>query len=154
MFTVSLIKTDDLWSKITNIKNSNQVVRTGFFPESSYGPENDNLPVAEVARFNEEGTITNPVRPFMRVGFALPLEKGKYDNLFQTTIGRILDGKSTFAQEYKILTAVFEEDMKKSILSWSTPPNSPRTVAEKGFNDPLIDSKTMLNEVKSKVEAE
>lgn len=153
MFDIKITKEKDLWGSLSKqFTNTDSGLSIGFFPEYSYGAENDNLPVATVAQWNEEGTSTNPVRPFMRVGFALPLEKGKYDKLFLQSISRILEGKSNFSQEYKILGPVFVKDMKKSIVDWSTPPNSPRTVEEKGFNDPLIDSGKMLESVDYKIE--
>lgn len=152
MFEIKLTKERDLWSQLSKIENSNLVSKTGFFPESVYGSENDNLPVAQVAQWNEEGTETNPIRPFMRVGFGLRIERGEYDKIFNASIGRILDGRSSFIQEYRFIGNIFERDMKKVIADWSTPPNSPRTIEEKGFNDPLVDSETMLSEVKSKVE--
>jgi hypothetical protein len=37
--------------------------------------------------------------------------------------------------------------LQRSITEWTTPPNSPRTVARKGFNKPLIDTAVMLRSV-------
>lgn len=37
--------------------------------------------------------------------------------------------------------------LQTSIRDWTTPPNSPDTIAKKGFNKPLIDTSHMLNSV-------
>lgn len=44
-----------------------KVVQVGFF-DTYYGPENDNLPVATVAMWNEEGEGVQ-MRSFIRAGF-------------------------------------------------------------------------------------
>ena len=133
------------WNKLKKelLKGSKEELRIGWFEGSNYGPENDNLPVAQVAQWNEEGSATNPTRPFIRVGFMAPVKKGVYDKLFAESMQRIAEGKSSFKQEYTRLGPLFVKDMKDVIAKWDTPPNSPRTIADKGFNNPLIDSGTM-----------
>ncbi|MFL1780840.1 hypothetical protein ABSA28_00543 [Candidatus Hepatincolaceae symbiont of Richtersius coronifer] len=37
--------------------------------------------------------------------------------------------------------------LRRSILDFKTPPNSPITIAKKGFNNPLIDSQQMLKAI-------
>jgi len=147
-----LTKDTKVWDSIRSnlTKGSVQEIQVGFFEESKYGDENDNLPVAQVAQWNEEGSATNPTRPFIRVGFA-----GRIKNdpeLFFSSIKRIVEGDSTFAAEYKVLGPKLVLEMKQSIAEWDTPSNSPKTIAEKGFNNPLIDSGTMYDSVDYKVE--
>jgi hypothetical protein len=125
-------------------------LNTGFFSNSSYGPENDNLPVAQVAQWNEEGSSTNPTRPFMRVGFGGVLRAGKLDKNIAAAIKRIADGESPM-QSLKILGPVFVNEMKQQIIDWDSPSNSPKTIADKGFDDPLRDTDTMLNSVEYRV---
>lgn len=141
-----------VWDRIKRniLIGNNLQVDTGFFEDAIYGPENNNIQVAQVARDNEEGTINNPTRPFMRVGFGGKISK-QIPALFQASMKRIVEGTSTFTQEYQKLTPILTAEMKKSIIEWSTPPNSPRTVAEKGFNDPLIKTGKMLASVDSRV---
>lgn len=153
---ITITKDNKVWKNIQKdlFKGINEQVNIGFFPDSKYGPENDNLPVATVAAWQEEGVPPQniPPRPFMRVGFGAPLRRGRYDKQFKAAIANILEGRSTFTQEYKKLGSVFVEDMKDAITKWDSPPNAPLTVAEKGFNDPLIDSGTMRDSVDFKVE--
>lgn len=148
-----LTKDTKVWDKLKKDLSSKtgMELRVGFFEDSRYGAENDNLQVAQVAQWNEEGSSTNPTRPFIRVGFMSPIKSGAYEKYFKAAITRILDGTSSFENEYKILGPVAVKDMKQSIADWDSPPNSPITVADKGFNNPLIDSGTMYESVDFKV---
>lgn len=139
------------WDKIkANLLKTIPDLNTGFFSESSYGPENDNLPVAQVARDNEEGTINNPPRPFIRAGFGGVLRSGKLDKSISVAMKNVLEG-GDIQQQYKILGPIFVKEMKQQIIDWDTPPNSPKTIEQKGKNDPLRDTDTMLNSVDYKI---
>lgn len=142
-----------VWEKMKkNLRRGDNLeIRLGIFPESMYGPENDNLPVAQVFKWNELGTETAPPRPAFRVGFLAPVRKGMYNSYFRDSLKDILEGKTTFAKEYKILGNMMEKDLKEVIEDWSTPPNAPLTVELKGFNNPLIETEKMLNSIESKV---
>lgn len=151
------VKADySVWNKIKKDlrKGKDLELNIGWFPDQKYGPENDNLFVAQVAQWQEEGVPQNniPPRPFMRVGFGGALRKGMYDKYFKESIERILEGKSSFLKEYTKLGPMFVNDMQEIIEDWSTPPNSPFTVEQKGFNNPLIDSSTMLESVDFRIE--
>ena len=142
------------WEKIKkNLLQANQEsLKVGFF-DDRYGPENDNLPVAVVARFMEEGDpIKYPPRPFIRVGFLPRLKTAEYVTLFQNAITSVLEGKATLKQAYTKMGPVLVKGLQNEIIGWDTPPNSARTIAEKGFNDPLIDSGRLLESVDFKVE--
>lgn len=142
------------WDKIKkNLLQANkESLKVGFF-DDRYGPENDNLPVATVARFMEEGDpVKYPPRPFIRVGFLPRLKSAEYIPLFQNAITSVLEGKATFKQAYTKMGPVLVKGLQNEIISWDTPPNSARTIAEKGFNDPLINTGKMLESVDFKVE--
>jgi hypothetical protein len=139
------------WEKVkANLLKNIPELNTGFFSGSNYGPENGNLPVAQVAQWNEEGSSDNPPRPFMRVGFGGVLRAGKLDKNIASAITRIAEGESPM-QSLKILGPVFVNEMRQQIIDWDSPPNSPKTVELKGFNDPLRDTDTMLNSVDYRV---
>lgn len=143
------------WDKIKkNLLQANkESLNVGFFPDSRYGPENDNLPVATVAMWQEEGDPVNyPPRPFIRMGFLPRLKTAEYVPVFQKAIKSVLDGQATFKQVYTKLGPVMVKGLQNEIISWDTPPNSPQTVEAKGFNDPLINTGKMLESVDFKVE--
>lgn len=126
-------------------------IDVGFFEEDRYGPENDNLPVAQVAYYNEFGTVHNPTRPFMEETFS--------DGLTQTHMGKMI--KSIFLSALTNGRAVdrllqqlgddIAESMKVMILNYPGS-NSPETVARKeGRNTPLRDTEFMMNSVKFQI---
>jgi len=151
----STLKVDtSVWDKIKRniLVGNNLQVSTGFFEDAVYGEENNNAQVAQIARDNDQGTVKNPPRPFMKVGFGIKVQEN-LPKLFLANMKSIVEGKSTFTKEYKVLSTILTTGLKQTIVDWSTPPNSPRTIADKGFNDPLIKTGKMLESVESKVEA-
>lgn len=123
----------------------------GFFPEARYGSENDNLSVAQVAQWNNEGSENNPPRPFFTSSVIAPMERKKFTKLFNDSIQRVISGKSSFTQEYSLIGKALQKEIQQAIREWDSPPNSPRTIADKGFNNPLQDTDTMLNSVDYKI---
>jgi hypothetical protein len=143
------------WDKLKkNLLQSNrESLKLGFFEDSRYGPENDNLNVAQVAQFMEEGDpVKYPPRPFIRIGFLPRLKTPEYIPIFQQAIKSVLDGQSSFRQAYTRLGPVLVKGLQNEIIGWDTPPNSPQTIEAKGFNHPLINTGKMLESVDFKVE--
>lgn len=150
------------WEKLKkNLKElADNEIQTGWFPEQRYGPENDNLPMATVARLDEEGHINGPTalfpgaitppRPFMRVGFRDALKLGENKQQFKYMIEAVMSGQSTLIVMQKSLP-VFEQTLRKVMLDWNTPPNAPVTVEMKGFNDPLRNTGELIANVTAKV---
>lgn len=145
-----------VWDRMKKdlLKASGQEVQVGIVEPVHYGSDNDNLSVSQVWQWQEEGVPAQniPTRPAIRVGFMAPIKKGSYDNYFIESIQRIAEGKSTFKQEYTRIGVQAKADLKKAVAEWDIPPNSPFTVAEKGFNDPLRDSDTLYNSIDFKVD--
>src|ERR1043165_554177 len=123
-------------------------LQLGWFG-THYGSENDNLPHAYVAAINEEGTEKIPPRPFMRVGLKQELKTDT--KAFAMMIQSVASGKSALSAA-KTASPAFVAMLKKIMNEWSSPPNSPRTVAEKGFNNPLIDTAELRDSIQVKVE--
>lgn len=114
--------------------------------ENQYGSGDGPLPVAQVAFWNEFGTVRIPSRPYFRtmvesksprwgVGLGAALRKTNYN------------ARNALA----IMGEGIRGQLRQSIRDWSTPPNSPRTVALKGFNKPLIDSAVMIRSAEYQV---
>lgn len=148
-----VIKDTRVWDAMKkNLKAGKHLsVNVGFFDEY-YGPENNNLPVAYVAKIQEEG-LGPPMRPFIRNGFMeeniktlswlTPQVKGM--------ISAVALGQMSWNQLYHKLGPVFVEIMKKEIEDWTSPMNAPLTIELKGFNNPLIDTGKMLDSVEYRV---
>ena len=93
------------------------------------------------------------MRPFMRAGFMIKnVEK---EGWITAEVKQMLDavamGRMTWNQLYHRLGPVMVKIMQKEIEMWSIPMNAPRTVELKTFNDPLIDTRKMLESVKYRV---
>jgi len=124
-------------------------VQVGFFADSRYtsshplrGTPRKPLPVAQVAFWNIYGTTKTPARDFM--GVAIRGHQANYGkDLAAIAKFTGYDTKRTMA----IMGERIQGQIVKQIVQWSQPPNSPRTVAIKGFNKPLIDDGTMQREV-------
>lgn len=127
-------------------------VEWGFFEEDSYGPDNDNLPVAAVASFNEFGTDFNPERPFFRT--SIDDAKKELPSIGLMVFKKILKGASV-ESALKPIGNMLKEMLQDSIESWTTPPNSIRWFNFKASvgapTKPLQFTQTMLDSVKFKL---
>lgn len=143
------------WNKMKKefLKGVNMEVQAGIVEPTYYGPENDNLSVAQNWQYQEEGVPAQniPTRPAIRVGFMAPIKKGSYDKIFAESMQRIAEGKSTFKQEYTRIGVQAKVDLKKAVADWDTPRNAPLTVELKGFDNPLIDSGLLYDSIDYKV---
>lgn len=131
-------------------KLDGMVVDVGFFEEDRYGPENNNLPVATVAYYNEYGTRYNPTRPFMEETFTSSIGRryiqAMYKKIFEDAI---MNGRSIT----RLMRELGEDVaglMQTTILNYPGS-NSPATVAAKGKNTPLRDTEFMMKSVKFQI---
>ena len=155
----AFIKDDKVWRKMkANLMKGNSLAaKVGVF-DKYYGPENDNLPVAQVFQWNEEGTRGGqgngsgiPMRPAIRY-YIMQLEKeGKMIPFLSKYLNSVALGSMTWTQLYEKIGEVAAEDLKKVVDEWAIPPNSPATIAEKGRDDPLVDTGLMRDSIESKV---
>lgn len=144
------------WNKLKKelLKGSDLEVKVGIVEPTNYGSDNDNLSVAQVWQWQEEGVPAQniPTRPAIRVGFMAPIKKGSYDKMFIESMVRIAEGKSTFKQEYTRIGVQAKADLKKALADWDTPRNAPYTIELKGFDNPLIDSGLLYESIGFKVD--
>ena len=122
-------------------------VNVGFLEGATYPADakrkrKGGLKVAQVAFWNEFGTVRAPARPFFRTvvkqespGWGVKLAKiakaTGYDS--KQTLGQMGEG--------------IKGQIVKSIVDWDVPGNAPYTIAKKGFDKPLIDSGVMQRAV-------
>ena len=122
-------------------------VEVGFFEDDKYGPENQNLYVAQVAAYNNFGTTFNPERPFMDNTFLDTMSQFHYARgIRQVFISVLTNGRST----QRLLRSLGETvaDVMRVEIDDYPGSNSAATIARKGFNDPLYDTGKMLASVK------
>jgi len=119
-------------------------VRVGFLESATYpnGKGSKALPVAQVGFWNEFGTVNAPERPYFRTMVERKSPR------WGVSLGNLLrannyDGERALA----LMGEGIAGQLRQSITQWSAPPNSPRTVARKGFNKPLVETALMLRSV-------
>jgi hypothetical protein len=107
------------------------------------------LSIPQIAAQNEFGTRIIPARPFMRPAFDENREK--LNKAIAGEYTKITEGRSTVKKSLSLLGEFMVGKIKMKIRSIQTPPNSPRTIAEKKSSKPLIDFGQMIQSVQSKV---
>lgn len=131
--------------RLTELKKT--TIEWGFMEEAKYGPENDNLQVAQVAFWQEYGTEHIPPRPFFIT--TVNANKKKYGKSIAKHIGLYLFKEKAKPRQTVFAVTATEavEHLVFAIDEWDTPANSARWAAQKGFNDPLIHTGVMINSV-------
>lgn len=117
---------------------------------SHYGPENQSLYHAQVAAWNETGTKTAPPRPYFRVGFRDFLKAGGGNNAFAYVIQQVVNGQQPL-KPCQNIASVFVQSVKKIMEDWDSPPNAKSTIEQKGFNDPLVETHELIDNLTFKV---
>ncbi len=141
-------KLDALIKRVAKVDGTE--IEIGFFPEDRYGPENNNLPVAQVAYFNEFGTSLNPTRPFMAQTFEDRNNQFHIAREFKKLAVDLLSNGRGTRRLLKQVGQMVKEMMQVSIDDYPGS-NSQATIDRKGGrNDPLLDTGKMLESVKFK----
>ena len=123
-------------------------VEVGFFDGKPH-PADPDMSVAQIAAINEFGveSLNIPERPFMATTVrstkvAGPMAK-KLRSFFQRT--DTAQGLWTFVGLF------VSREMSNVISAFSTPPNAPLTIALKGFDDPLVETGYMRDNVEHRI---
>ena len=113
-------------------------LRAGFLQGATYP---DGTPVAQVAFWNEFGTVRIPPRPFFRGMIAQ--DSGRWGSL----LAGFLRGSYNSVRALRLMGEHIKDELQQSIVRFTTPENAPSTVKRKGFNKPLIDTGVMQRAV-------
>ena len=152
----------DGWNRLKRslLTQQQKEVRVGWFPEHVYGADNDNLQMAQVAAWNEEGHETAgmfsggmpaPPRPFMRVWYPEELKQSGDAKLAFQTIAMSAFKQVDVGVALNPAGAVFSNLLQQTMVKLNTPPNSEATIELKGFDDPLIETGQLASSVDYKV---
>ena len=159
---MGLIVDKSAWNKLKkNFLQAESVEgRVGWFESDRYGSDNDNLQMAQVAKWNDLGHNNGagalipysetPPRPFMRVSFKNALKAGVNDKEFKEMVVAVASGKSIM-QPLKSAGTEFKNTLRKVMIDFDNPRNSDITEALKGFNDPLIETSQLVANVNYEV---
>lgn len=120
-------------------------VEVGFMENATY-PDGES--VASVAWQNEYGSAAEhrPSRPFFRNMIAAKSPEWP-DRLAAAARATNLDGDAAL----ELLGESIADDLRESINEFTTPALSQRTIDEKGFDKPLIDTAVMIRAITSRL---
>lgn len=133
------------------IKANKAEGRLGWFAEDVYGPSNDNLQMAQVAAWNEEGTEIAPERPVMRVGLMRAFNAGVNKANFKMLVEDVTQGKSPL-KALRVSGEAFKDTLREAMEDWNDPGNAAYTIEQKGFDNPWINTSELMANVNYKVE--
>ncbi len=117
--------------KITNAG----VLKMGFLEGATYpaNAKGEALSIAQVAFWNEFGTIRIPARPAFRTTISRE-SKTWGDKLGKAVKYYNYDGVLAL----RALGQSMRDDLENSIAQWTSPPNAESTIQRKGFDKPLV----------------
>jgi hypothetical protein len=116
-------------------------VRVGIIEQANYDGS-DGESVAQVAFWNEYGTARTPARPFFRNTIAR--HKGEWTKqaaaLMEANGGDV-------RQTLELMGEGVKGQIVETIQAFREPPNAAATVKKKGFDKPLIDTRTLWRSI-------
>lgn len=123
---------------------SNIQLKVGFLEGATYGGV---IPVPMVAATNEFGNPAHnqPPRSFFRNAIA------EHEEEWKEQAALLIERGDDIEEVFSMLGTIIAADIQQSIRSLDSPPLSPVTIARKGFDNPLIDTKNMLDSVSYEV---
>jgi hypothetical protein len=146
---MKVTKDTKVWEKIKRgmLKAEREEVQVGWI-NSSYGPDNDNLHHAQIAQWQEEGVASQniPPRPFMRVGLSTALKGGASKEAFEQLARSVANGEQVL-KPLRVVGVSVANTLAKVMEDWTTPMNAPKTVELKGFNDPLVETHELIDNI-------
>ena len=160
--TKAFTKDDKVWKQMKrNLRANKASISVGWFEGQNYGPDNGNLPMAQVAQWVEEGHMNGgifqgtytPPRPAIRTLF-MPVitEADEFVKAALPMIHQVAMGKMTWKVLHTKLAPRVVNIFKDSLRAYQTKPNSPVTVSIKGFNDPWRETGALIDSARFKVE--
>lgn len=128
-----------------NNRTKTSALKVGLLSGLGEHPNSDSgQTIPEIGAINEFGAGV-PERPFIRQTIANNITK--YNRMRRDLLAAIIAGKITKERAISILGEALQADMVAAINGWSDPPNSDATVAEKGADNPLVDTGTMKQSI-------
>ena len=103
-------------------------------------------------RFYKLKEVVIPPRPFIKN--AWDANKGKYKQMVFDGLKDICNGDSTARKFLNKLGTTCVKDMREEAVKLKNPPNAPLTIANKGSENPLVDTGEMIRKVTYKIIAD
>lgn len=109
-------------------------------------PDADGSSVSDVARWQEYGTVTSPARPFMGTAF---VRAEQFKSHLRKALSDVIDQRADVPTALRTLGDAAVAAVHSAIddsRTWAEP-LAASTVAAKGSDQPLVDSRTMRDAV-------
>jgi hypothetical protein len=119
-------------------------VRAGF-QHGEATDEDSGADLADVAMWNELGTVRSPPRPFLRQ--SVDNNADKIAALCKSRLRSIARGDKTARQALEDIGIAQKALIQNTIITGEFEPNAPSTIAKKGSDRPLIDTGRMRQSV-------
>lgn len=150
--TVTVTESDPGWLKALMRRYAEQAVLAVGWPKGteSVGIKYpDGTPVLLVAAANNFGAPNIPARPFMSE--AQEPAVNATQPVAAVMVKKVNAGKATITDALNEMAPYAEAAFKQTITDLSDPPNAPSTIAQKGSDNPLIDTGLMRNSLTTQV---
>lgn len=151
-------KDDKAWRQMKrNLRAKKTQINIGWFEGQNYGPDNNNLPMAQVAQWVEEGHRggwgSTPARPAIRTLFIPTLaESGELTKFAIPLIHEVAMGRMSWKKLHEKIAPKILYRFKLALEVYNVKPNSPTTIALKGFNDPWVQTGALISNARFKVD--
>lgn len=104
--------------------------------------------VVDVGMWNEYGTPDIPERSFLRSTIAA--NRNKYQGAFKKAYLEAIRGGMNLRASAAFIGNTARDDIKQKIEDIKDPGNAPSTIAKKGFDNPLIETRKLWGSIKWK----
>lgn len=122
-------------------------VSIGIHEDAGVNEEGDDI--LEYATWNHYGTANIPKRPFVDLAAD---RNNNWQKYVDEALGNLIDKNTSLKIEAGKVGAIAVKDMKAIIENKQIlPMNAPKTIANKGFDHPLIETGALVDAIKYKI---
>ncbi len=121
--------------------NGQSVVQVGV--DHEFGSENARTYTSP--RGNKVSVSGVPERSFMRS--TAKENRARWAKIIKSSVGNMIKGDFGTSELMARIGSVMSSDIKQKIIKIKNPANSPQVIADKGSNNPLIDTGHMKNQI-------
>ncbi len=107
--------------------------------------DDSDLTVATIGFAHEFGTSTIPERSFIRA--TTKEKRGEIIKLQAKLLKKVQSGEMKVDQALGLIGSFVAGLISKKIVDIKSPPNSPKTIKEKGSSNPLVDTGQLKNSI-------
>lgn len=137
---------DDYLQMIAVVNNDGAVIRAKNVPYLVIPYRKDG-----VMTYIKKKSVSIPARRFMERTIAR--HEGRWQTLAMQQLTKLMNGDGTAMMALHMIGHVAVEQMKSEIVRFKVPHNAPLTVANKGFDDPLIDTGALRDAINYRIVA-